>query len=159
MRLTNDTNILEQLKPKQSIVITDDSDSEMEEDSEDEEESVLDSQSVLRKYFPDPSVLKGESTIEIGKRKFSYVNGVSSDSGVKGLPTEQQSLIDAKNESLKRVESKLCKKCHQSNYSYMLMPCNHVCLCSLCVRAVCSQNKQCVVCGQNISKVQKVFNY
>lgn len=162
MRLTNDKVILEQLKPKQAIVATcddSDSDSEMEQDSEDEENNDIDSQSALRKYFPDPSVLKGEATIEIGKTKFSYFNGVSSDLGVKGLPTEQQSLIDAKNESLKRNEAKLCKKCHQSNYSYMLMPCNHVCLCSLCVRVVCAQNKQCPVCRTQIAKVQKVFHY
>lgn len=160
VKFTTNEKIIEQLTPKKPSKPTQDCDSDDEMDDDSDEESSETSISMLKKYFPNPSVLKGEATIQCGKRKFTYINGVSTDLGVKGLPTEEQSNIDHQKESLKTIDAKICKICFEANYSYMLMPCNHTCLCSLCVRKVCIQSeKQCPVCRTKIARVQKVFKY
>lgn len=164
--LTQDTKIVDQLKqnlqqlPHDTISNQITNDDEDESEDEEEDSHHVDTQSLLLKYFPDPSILSGKAVIQLGKRKYTYINGVSTDSGVKGLPSEEQANIAAQRESLKTNAKRICKRCSNSNFSYMLMPCNHVCLCSLCVREVCKQStKQCPVCTSKITKVSKVYTY
>ncbi|ENN73548.1 uncharacterized protein LOC109541831 [Dendroctonus ponderosae] len=66
-------------------------------------------------------------------------------------PKSRQSNFDLE------ADSKVCVICQERNKCVLLLPCRHVCLCTLCTRELKSYGNICPICRSTINRTMKIY--
>lgn len=99
---------------------------------------------------------------EAGKRQIYEVKPVDIDTFFSGCEIEQQNSDCANNDGLadraNTENEKICAVCWESERSYALIPCGHLCLCGQCsINYKHIGYKSCPICRKGVQKVQRIY--